>query len=101
MLTPHTLKEYAAALETEQLLVESTLDATTGEKVVDCFAYDTRELSGTSLFLCKGAHFKEEYLRDALAHGAAAYVADRAYNVDAPRLIVSDVRHALVVLGRL
>lgn len=101
MLSLHTLREYAAALEAEGLLLESTLDDAVAEKIVDCFAYDTRELSGTSLFLCKGAHFKEEYLLNALAHGAAAYVADHAYDVDAPRLIVSDVRHALVILGRL
>lgn len=101
MLTLHTLREYIDALDAEKLLVESTVGDAAAQASIDCFAYDTRELSGTSLFLCKGAHFKAEYLRDALARGAIAYVADHAYDVDAPRLIVSDVRHALVVLGRL
>ena len=29
-------------------------------------------MTGTALFLCKGAHFKEDYLRDALSRGAVA-----------------------------
>ena len=99
MTVLHTLQEYADALRGAGLLVESTAADT--QAVIDCFSYDNRAVSGTALFFCKGAHFKEAYLRDALARGAVAYVADRAYDVDAPRLIVSDIRHALVVLGRL
>lgn len=101
MNTPHTLNEYAAELERAGLLTESTLPPELGGTPIDCLSYDTRALHGTSLFLCKGAHFKEEYLADALAHGAAAYAAERAYDVPAPRLIVTDIRRAMVVLGRL
>ncbi len=101
MVTRHTLKEYAAALERAGLLEESTLSPESGEVPIDCLSYDTRTLHGVSLFLCKGAHFKEEYLTDALAHGAAAYIAERTYGVDAPHLIVTDIRRAMVVLGRL
>ncbi len=67
----------------------------------DSHGYDTRSLHGTSLFLCKGAHFKAEYLSAALAQGAAAYVAEKPYPVDAPQLLVSDIRYAMVVLGQL
>ena len=101
MLALHTLQDYIAALSEAQLLTESTVDTQTAQKVIECFTYDTRELAGTSLFLCKGARFKAEYLTEALQKGAAAYVSERAYDVSAPRLIVSDVRHALAVLGRL
>ena len=97
----HTLQEYIDALRGAGLLIESTVGAGAAKTTIDCFSYDTRALSGTALFLCKGAHFKEEYLREALRGGAVAYVADHAYGVDAPRLVVSDVRHALAVLGRL
>ena len=102
MAALHTLLEYADALREAGLLIESTLDGATAQKMIDCLSYDNRALFGTALFLCKGAHFKEEYLRDALTCGAAAYVADHAYSgVDAPRLIVGDIRHALSLLGRL
>ena len=99
MTALHTLKEYIDALKDAGLLVASTV--TDAQAVVDCFSYDNRTVSGTALFLCKGAHFKEAYLRDALARGAVAYVADRVYDAAAPHLLVSDIRHALVVLGRL
>ena len=101
MTALHTLQEYIDALQSAELLTECTIDEETAQKSIDCFSYDNRAVNGAALFFCKGAHFKEEYLRDALARGAVAYVADRAYEVDAPRLIVSDIRHALVVLGQL
>ena len=97
----HTLQEYAEALAHAGLLTENTLTPAAAAAVIDCLTYDTRTLSGTALFLCKGAHFKEEYLRAALARGAVAYVAEHSYAVDAPHLLVRDVRYAMVVLGQL
>ncbi len=101
MAALHTLGEYIDVLKASSLLTESTVDAALAQRMVDCLSYDNRALFGTSLFICKGARFKEEYLRDAFLRGAAAYVAEHAYGIDAPRLIVSDIRAALVVLGRL
>lgn len=101
MIQLHTLQEYIDALRSTGLLLDSTVDDALARKRIDCFSYDNRAVSGTALFFCKGAHFKDAYLQDALGKGAVAYVADRAYNVTAPYLLVSDIRHALVVLGRL
>ena len=97
----YTLKEYADALMRAGLLTATTLTPAAENTVIDCLSYDTRSLHGTSLFLCKGAHFKVEYLSAALAQGAAAYVAEKPYPVDAPQLLVSDIRYAMVVLGQL
>ena len=97
----HTLNEYADALARAGLLTASTLTPAAEGTVIDCLSYDTRSLHGTSLFLCKGAHFKEEYLCDALSRGAIAYVAEKKHNVDAPCLLVNDIRYSLVVLGQL
>ena len=101
MIVRHTLQDYIDALQNAGLLADSTVDAALAQRTIDCFSYDNRAVEGTALFFCKGAHFKDTYLRDALSKGAVAYVADHAYEVDAPRLLVSDIRHALVVLGRL
>ena len=101
MTAVHTLQEYIDTLRQAGLLTESTVDGAAAQTAIDCLSYDNRALFGTALFLCKGAHFKEEYLRDALARGAIAYVADHAYGVDAPRLVVSEIRHTLSLLGRL
>lgn len=97
----HTIKEYLDALESRGLVRECTADDTLLSTPISCLTYDNRSVSGTALFLCKGAHFKEEYLRDALSRGAVAYVSETPYGVDAPRILVTDIRHAMVVLGRL
>ena len=101
MNTVHTLKEYIDALRDAGILVESTVSDELAAREIHCLTYDTRALSTDALFICKGAHFKEEYLRDALSRGAVAYVAEEKHNVDAPCILVSDIRYSLVVLGQL
>ena len=101
MNTVHTLKEYIDALRKAGILVESPENDALAAREIRCLTYDTRALSTDALFICKGAHFKEEYLRDALSRGAIAYVAEEKHNVDAPCILVSDIRYSLVVLGQL
>ena len=95
----HTLQEYIDALCGAGILTDCTVTDT--QQSIACLTYDTRTLSAPALFICKGAHFKEEYLLAALANGAVAYVADHRYDVDAPCILVSDIRYSLVVLGQL
>ena len=95
----HTLQEYIDALRIAGILTGCTVTDT--QQKIACLTYDTRTLSSPALFICKGAHFKEEYLHAALANGAVAYVADHRYDVDAPCILVSDIRYSLVVLGQL
>ncbi len=95
----HTLQEYIDALRGAGILTDCTVTDT--QQSIACLTYDTRTLSSPALFICKGAHFKEEYLHAALSKGAVAYVADHRYDVDAPCILVSDIRYSLVVLGQL
>ena len=95
----HTLQEYIDALRGAGILTDCTVTDT--QQKIACLTYDTRTLFSPALFICKGAHFKEEYLHAALANGAVAYVADHRYEVDAPCILVSDIRYSLVVLGQL
>ena len=61
-------------------------------------SFDTRDLRAGTLFFCKGAHFKEEYLVQAAANGAVAYVSEKRYeSVSIPCVIVSDIRRAMCV----
>ena len=99
MHTKHTLQEYLDALRDAGILTEHSVSDVQQE--IACLTYDTRTLSAPALFICKGAHFKEEYLHTALENGAVAYVADHRYDVDAPCILVSDIRYSLVVLGQL
>ncbi|MBQ1344005.1 MAG: UDP-N-acetylmuramoyl-L-alanyl-D-glutamate--2,6-diaminopimelate ligase [Firmicutes bacterium] len=62
---------------------------------------DSRDVAPGSLFVCKGAAFREEYLDQALAAGAAAYVSQTDYGKAAPCLRVTDIRAALGPLSDL
>ena len=93
-----TLSAYIAALRRSAQLLSAP--ALTADPAVDTLTYDTRTLSGSSLFICKGAHFKEEYLRFAAEHGAVAYVSETVYPVELPCILVRDIRFAKEPLGR-
>ena len=64
------------------------------------FATDNSQLSrAATLFVCKGASFKREYLLQAIETGAVAYVSEIDYGVDIPCIIVSDIRRTLGCLA--
>lgn len=86
-------KNIEHALYIENLLV-SGLEA---DVEITSVTYDSRQVEMGSLFICKGQAFKEEYLVSALQKGAVAYLADRAYDVAVPGIIVSDIRKAMAV----
>jgi UDP-N-acetylmuramoyl-L-alanyl-D-glutamate--2,6-diaminopimelate ligase len=97
---PHTLRDYAGILKEKGLLVRvAPADGADGRAVLS-LCYDSREASEGALFICKGARFSEEYLLDAVAGGAVAYVGETEYGgAGVPALLVSDIRAALAVLA--
>ncbi|MBY4797439.1 UDP-N-acetylmuramoyl-L-alanyl-D-glutamate--2,6-diaminopimelate ligase [Collinsella sp. AGMB00827] len=60
---------------------------------------DSRSVEAHTLFVCKGAAFKRDYLLSAIASGAVGYVSAHDYDVDIPLLLVSDIRRALAVVA--
>ena len=44
------------------------------DREVTGVTYNSREAGAGSLFVCKGAHFREKYLEDAVSAGAVCYV---------------------------
>ena len=64
-------------------------------------SYNSKEVKENTLFICKGVEFKKEYLIDAINKGATCYVSEFDYEVDIPKIMVSDVRCALAVLANL
>lgn len=95
----HTLSEYAAALA-EADLVEKRDDLPT-DLTVDTLTFSSDEVEGNTLFICKGAHFREEYLCRAAASGAVAYVSEVRYPVGIPAILVRDIRKAMPILAKL
>ncbi len=94
----HRIGEYITILKKNGLYVDSSVPDESSE--IEQVTCDTRELRSCALFFCKGAHFKEEYLQNAIQNGAAAYISEKKYDVNgAPYIIVSDIRRAMAVLG--
>lgn len=97
--TAHALAVYIDSLRDAGALVSAPagIEDTTIE-----FAIDNSQLvrPGT-LFACKGARFKREYLLGAIEQGAVAYVSETDYEVSIPCILVNDIRRALGSLADL
>lgn len=96
-----TLSDYIELLSNKGLLLETDVSKETANRKIDCLTYDNREVCGSALFVCKGAHFKAEYLYASMASGAIAYVSEVRYDGVGSYILVSDVRVAMVYLAEL
>ena len=98
----HTLNDYIALLEREGLLTAPVPESLDRRAPVALVSYDSRHVVPGTLFLCKGAHFKAEFLEMAREKGALAYVSETAYpQVDLPCVLVSDMRRTIAPLADL
>ena len=89
----HTLNDYIALLEERSLLAAPVPDSLDRSAAVELVSYDSREVVPGTLFLCKGAHFKAEFLQMAQEKGAIAYVSEKPYpESPLPCLLVSGMR---------
>lgn len=97
----HTLRDYLSLLRERDLLA-GPLPELAGETPVALVSYDSREVVPGTLFLCKGAHFKPEFLASAREKGALAYVSETPYpQVDLPCIQVTDMRRTIAPLADL
>ncbi|MEA4932054.1 MAG: Mur ligase family protein, partial [Lawsonibacter sp.] len=98
----HSLGDYVNLLEKEGLLAAPVPSGLTREAAVALVSYDSREVVPGTLFLCKGAHFKPEFLISAKEKGAMAYLSATPYpEVDLPCLLVQDMRRTIAPLADL
>ncbi|OUO61162.1 hypothetical protein B5F74_05785 [Collinsella sp. An271] len=93
----YPLEHYLSILAQDGNLLQAPEGA--GELEIRCATDDSREAVPGTLFVCKGAAFKREYLVDACGAGAVAYVSTVDYGVDAPCVLVRDIRRALGLLA--
>ena len=99
-LTLYALGEYCNLLEGLGLLTAPLPEGLELGRTVELVSYNSREVIPGTLFLCKGAHFKTEFLADAQRRGAFAYVSEAAYpEVNLPCIRVTDIRRALAPLA--
>lgn len=64
-------------------------------------SYNSKEVIGNTLFICKGAHFKEEYLREAVSAGAVCYISETKYDVECDFIKVSDIRKCIGLVANM
>ena len=97
----YTLETYIRCLREKHLLIMGQFPGTS-TTLVTGLTYNSKEVTPGTLFICKGAAFKEDYLGDAAASGAVAYVSEVLYhNVDIPAILVTDIRRAMPYLADL
>ncbi len=99
-MTKHTIREFIDLLDKNGLLVSHNCDAVMNNQA-EGLTFDTRELTAGALFVCKGAHFKKEYLEFAMNSGAVAYVSEKRHDGVGSGIIVSDIRRAMPHLAKL
>ena len=93
------LADYRQLLLDNGLLIGGPGPDTLPGRIVTAVTCDSRAAVPGSLFVCKGAAFKADYLVQALSKGAMAYVSETVYEVDAPCLQVTDIRRAMGLLA--
>ena len=96
------LGDYVQLLEGRGLLADRGpvhADLSAPVALVSC---DSQVVIPRTLFICKGAKFKENYLRQAMEKGAFIYVSQTPYpDVPLPCLRVTDIRQAMGLLADL
>lgn len=94
------LGDYVQLLLRHDLLADKGpvhADLTAPVSLVSC---DSQVVIPHTLFVCKGARFKEDYLRQAMDSGAFVYVSETAYpDIPLPCLRVTDIRQAMGLLA--
>ena len=74
-----TLKTYADLMEECGLLVKAEFFGQE-DTHPEVLTYDSREVTENTMFICKGAAFKEEYLTSAVEKGAILYISEKEYD---------------------
>lgn len=99
MMEKHDLRDYVALLAQHGLLTGSHLAPGAESWEIGYISCNSQDVQHNTLFICKGAHFKQQYLKDAIDRGAVCYVAEQDYGVEGVScLLVSDIRKAMAHL---
>lgn len=99
-LKHYHLKRYVNELKELGLLSEENLQGSE-ETTVTGLEFNSKEVEPGTLFICKGANFKKDYLEEAIDRGAIGYVAETSHDVgeEIPYLLVSDIRKAMAPMA--
>lgn len=92
----YKLSEYIRLLEEQGLVLEKSVKQ---DRQIEHISYNSQDILPDTLFICKGAHFKNEYLCDAVSRGAVCYVSQKKLEAECDYITVSDIRAATALLA--
>ena len=96
-----TVSDIASALDAAGMLRHTEHAAECGA-VVTGVTYDSKQACEGTAFVCKGAHFRKKYLKDAIDAGASCYISEDDYSLGSeacPEILVTDIRAAMPVIA--
>ena len=95
----YSLRSYMQALDEAGLLADYKIINDT--LAVEHITYHSKDTRQYTLFACKGAAFRKEYLDEAVDNHIACYVSEQAYDTNVPvsYLIVKDIRSAMALIA--
>ncbi|MHC5268511.1 UDP-N-acetylmuramyl-tripeptide synthetase [Enterococcus sp. LJL98] len=95
-----TIDAIEQLLRKNQLLADPTKEIPFKDHAFTYLSYDSREIQEDTLFFCKGAHFKEALLVDAIEKGVSVYLSEISYEVNACEILVTDIREAMALIAQ-
>ncbi len=100
LMKKHRLEEFIEKLIKEGLFLEAECFGKEKEEIL-YLTYNSKEAAENTLFICKGAAFKEDYLEEALKQGALGYISEKRYEScgEVPYILVTDIRKAMPILA--
>lgn len=96
----YTLEDYGILLQSLRMLKEFYSDGKE-DSTIEYLTFDSKKVRENTLFVCKGAAFKAQYLDEAIKKGAVAYVSEKKFDTkeDVPYILVDDIRKAMPALA--
>lgn len=96
----YSLEEYVSILKEEDMVVSSELYGQAHVKA-KMLTYNSKEVIKDTLFICKGAAFKAEYLEESVKNGAVCYISEKKYELqrEVPFILVKDIRKTMALLA--
>lgn len=91
----YNIEKYIEILKNNNLIADIS---TKNDAMIENLTYNSKQVTKNTLFVCKGAHFKEEYLIDAKKNGAICYISEKKYDIDMDYIIVNDIRRTIALL---
>lgn len=97
----YSLREYIGDLDQEGLVIDYDIPDEIARIKVKNISYNSKDNFEQGVFICKGAHFKKEYLWEAIEKGAFCYISEEEYDVpdSCGCIIVKDIRRGMALLA--